>query len=69
MLGPLPRLHTLLVAAVALIVGTTTGILLGLSSLTGAVRLAVPGALVGASLAALATYVLVHDFHHGHRLH
>lgn len=69
MLGPLPRLHTLLVGAVALLVGTTTGILLGLSDLTGAARLAVPGALVGAGLAALATYLLVHDFHHGHRLH
>lgn len=69
MLGPLPRLHTILVAAVALLVGTATGVLLGLSDLTGAARLAVPGALVGASLAGLATFVLVHDFHHGHRLH
>jgi hypothetical protein len=69
MLGPLPRLHTLIVLAVALLVGTATGVLVGLSDLTGAGRLAGPGALVGAAVAALTTYALLHDHGHGHHQH
>lgn len=64
MLGPLPRLHTTVVVVVALLVGIGTGAWLGLSDITGAERLAIPGALAGALAGGLATYVLLHDAHH-----
>lgn len=67
MLGPLPRLHTMLVVGVALLVGVTTGAIVGLSEATGAERLAIPGALIGAAAAGVATYLLLHDFHRAHQ--
>ena len=66
-IGPLPRLHRLIVVAAALIVAIASGAWLAhFSPLTDAVAVgAIWGGLAGIVLA----YVLVHDFHaHPHAI-
>ncbi|WP_243057367.1 hypothetical protein [Nocardioides sp. SR21] len=61
MIGPLPRLHRLLVVAVALIVAIASGAWVAhFSPLPVA---AVAGAMWGFFAGIVLAYVLVHDFH------
>lgn len=62
MIGPLPRLHRLLVVAVALIVAIASGAWVAhFSPLPVA---AAAGAMWGFFAGLVLAYVLVHDFHH-----
>lgn len=62
MLGPLPRLHTVLL--VCAVVGVAAGAWLGVLETVPVV--VTTGIALGAAFAALASYLLLHDFHHRH---
>lgn len=62
MIGPLPRLHTLLFIVVVLAVGVGLGAWIGLLDTVPVV--VTTGIAVGIGVAALASFVLLHDFHH-----
>ncbi|WP_395659900.1 hypothetical protein [Nocardioides sp.] len=61
-IGPLPRLHRLLVVVTSLIVGMLSGI--WLVNATGVPALVAAGVGWGLLAGLLLTYVLLHDFHH-----
>ncbi len=61
-IGPLPRLHRLLVVATALVVGMLSGI--WLVNATAVPALVAAGVGWGLLAGLLLTYVLLHDFHH-----
>lgn len=61
MIGPLPRLHSLLVLVTVLLAGVTGGAWVAhFSRIPVAIG---AGALLGALLGAAASYLLLHDFH------
>lgn len=64
MFGPLPRLHTLLFVLVAVGVGVGIGTWIGL--LDQVPLVVSTGIAVGIGLAALASFLLLHDFQHQH---
>lgn len=61
MLGPLPRLYSLLVVVSTLVLGVALGAWLGL--LEAVPLVTTTGALIGLGLAVVASWLLVHDFH------
>lgn len=61
-IGPLPRLHRLLVVVTSLIVGMLSGV--WLVYVTDVPALAAAGVGWGLLAGLLLTYVLLHDFHH-----
>lgn len=61
-IGPLPRLHRLLVVATALIVGVVSG--MWVVNVAGVPALVAAGLGWGLLAGLLLTYLLVHDFDH-----
>ena len=62
MLGPLPRLHTLLFIVAVLALGVGLGAWIGMLETTPVV--VTTGIAIGLGLAAVATLLLLHDFQH-----
>lgn len=63
LLAPLPRLHRTVVLTIVLLAAIGGGVLLSYS--VPALPLPVGGLLLGAGVAALVGFLLLHDFHEG----
>ena len=61
-IGPLPRLHRILVVTTSLLVGLLSGV--WLVHVTGVPTLIAAGVGWGLLAGLLLTFVLLHDFHH-----